>query len=80
MRIYVSFFFFSFWIHYLFVHRSCDHLVIANIVLVFDIYMMMMLLSFFFSLISPCVVSILSIYTCFLCMESLFLFHTKMPR
>ena len=38
MRIYVSFLFFSFWIHYLFIHRSCGHLVIANIVLIFDIY------------------------------------------
>ena len=34
----------------------------------------------FFSLISLCVVSFFSLYTCFLCMQSLFLFHTKMPR
>ena len=54
MRIYVSFLFFSFWIHYLFIHRSCGHLVIANIVLIFDIYIYiyMVLLSFFFTYLS----------------------------
>ena len=54
--------------------RSCDHVVIANLVLV-DIYtfeVVIMVLSPIFT----CVVSFLYLYTCFLYL--VFLFHTKM--
>ena len=53
--------FFSFWIHYIFVHRSCGHLVIANIVLIFDIYIYDVVI-IFISPISPCVVFLLVIW------------------
>ena len=53
--------FFSFWIHCLFVHRSCGHLVIANIVLIFDIYIYIydVVIIFFFTYLSMC-----CIFTC----------------
>ena len=77
VRIYV--FFFSFFLDTLpcFVHRSCDHLVIVNIVLIYLIYMMM-LLSFHLSLHVWFLFSLythVSIYVC----NHIFLFHTKMP-
>ena len=76
VRIYV--FFFSFFLDTLpcFVHRSCDHLVIVNIVLIYLIYMMM-LLSFHLSLHVWFLFSLythVSIYVC----NHIFLFHTKM--
>ena len=57
------------------VHWSCDHL--TYIVLIFGLYILMYVIS----PISPCVVSFLSLYTCFLFIicNLLFLFHTKMP-
>ena len=77
VRIYI--FFFSFFLDTLFcfVHRSCDHLVIVNIVLIYFIYMMMML-SFHLSLHVWFLFSLythVSIYVCNL----IFLFHIKMP-
>ena len=59
-----SLLFFLFRYIILFVYRSCDHLLIANIVFISPLYIyMIMLLSF--SPIFPCVVSFLSLYTCF---------------
>ena len=57
------------------VHWSCDHL--TYIVLIFGLYILMYVIS----PISPCVVSFLSLYTCFLLnvCNLLFLFHTKIP-
>ena len=52
------------------VHWSCDHLVIANIVFIFDIYDDVVIIS----PISPCVVSFLSLYTCFLLLYAIFYF------
>ena len=43
---FVSFFFLSILDTLSLVHWSCDHLVIANIVLIFDIYLMMLLSHF----------------------------------
>ena len=59
--------------------RSCDHIVITNLVLV-DIYAFEVVITVF-SPISTCVVSFLSLCTCFLYIvcNLLFLFHTKMP-
>ena len=62
------FLFFLFRYIILFVHRSCDHLVIANIVLIYLLYIYDDVV--IISPISPCVVSFLSLYTCFLCMQS----------
>ena len=44
MKDVVRIFFFYYFFFYIFslVHWSCDHLVIVNIVLVFDIYLMML--------------------------------------
>ena len=57
--------------------RSCDHIVIANLVLVY-IYTFEVVLTIL-SPISLCVVSFLSLHTCFLLLicNLLFLFHTK---
>ena len=60
--------------------RSCDHIVIANLVLV-DIYIYTFeVVIIVLSPIFTCVVSFLSLYTCFLFIvcNLLFLFHTKM--
>ena len=59
--------------------RSCDHIVIANLVLV-DIYTFEIVIKDL-SPIFTCVVSIFYLYTCFLFIvcNLLFLFHTKMP-
>ena len=46
VRIFVSFLFFLFLDTLPLVHWSCDHLVIANIVLIFDIYLTMLLSHF----------------------------------
>ena len=57
--------FLSFWLHYLFVHRSCDHLFMTYIVFIF-IYIYIYIYDVCcFSPISPCVISFLSLYTCF---------------
>lgn len=74
VRILVSFLFFLFQIHHSFVYWSCDHL--TYIVFIFVLYILMYVLS----RISLCVISFLSLYTCFLFIECnlLFLFHTKM--
>ena len=58
--------------------RSCDHIVIANLVLI-DIYTFEVVITVL-SPISTCVVSFLSLYTCFLFLvcNLIFLFHTKM--
>ena len=54
------------------VHWSYDHLVIANIVLIYLLYIYIYIYYVVIILpISPCVVSFLSLYTCFLlCMQS----------
>ena len=59
--------------------RSCDHIVIANLVLV-DIYTFEVVITVL-SPIVTCAVSFLSLYTCFLFFvcNLLFLFQTKMP-
>ena len=59
--------------------RSYDHIVIANLVLV-DIYTFEVVIIVLLP-ISPCVVSFLSLYTCFLHIvcNLIFLFHIKMP-
>ena len=59
--------------------RSCDHIVIANLVFV-DIYTFEVVITIL-SPNSPCVVSFLYLCTCFLftVCNLLFLFHTKMP-
>ena len=62
--------------------RPCDHIVIANLVLV-DIYIYIYTFEVVIIVLSPiftCVVSFLSLYTCFLFIvcNLLFLFHTKM--
>ena len=54
--------YFSFLLYYPLVHWSCDHLFMTYIVFIY-IYMMMMI--YVSSPISPCVVSFLSLYTCF---------------
>ena len=55
------------------VHWSCDHL--TYIVLIFGLYV-----DVCYSPIFPCVVSFISLYTCFLFIvcNLIFLFHTKM--
>ena len=78
VRIYVSFLF-SLLDTLFLVHWSCDHLVIANIVFILDIYIFDDVI-ITFSPISPCVVSFslythVSYYVCNL----IFQFHTKMP-
>ena len=73
-------FFFLYILDTLFLYfRSCDHIVIVNLVLV-DIYTVKVVITVL-SPISPCVVSFLSLYTCFLynVCNFIFLFHTKMP-
>ena len=59
--------------------RSCDHVVITNLVLI-DIYTFKVVI-IVLSPIFTCVVSFLSLCTCFLYIvyNLLFLFHTKMP-
>ena len=59
--------------------RSCDHIVIANLVLV-DIYTFEVVITVL-SPISPCVVSFLSLYTylLYIVYNLIFLFHSKMP-
>ena len=59
--------------------RSCDHIVIANLVLV-DIYTFEVVITVL-SPISPCVVSFLSlyIYLLYIVYNLIFLFHSKMP-
>ena len=73
-------FFFSFYfLDTLFMyHRSCDPIVIANLVLV-DMYTFEVVI-IVLSPIFTCVVFFLSLYTCFLFIvcNLLFLFHTKM--
>ena len=81
---YVSFYFLSF-LDTLFMYlRSCDHVVIANLVLVdiyIYIYIYIKVVIAVISLISTCVVSFLSLctYFFFIVCNLLFLFHTKMP-
>ena len=62
-----------------FVYWFCDHL--TYIVLIFDLYIYIYILIYVISPIPPCIVSFLSLYTCFLynVCNLLFLFHTKMP-
>ena len=57
--------------------RSCDHIVIANLILV-DIYTFEVIITVL-SPIFTCVVSFLSLYSCFLLLvcNLIFLFHTK---
>ena len=59
--------------------RSCDHIVIANLVLV-DIYTFEVVITVL-SPILTCIVSFLSLYTYFLFLvcNPIFLFHIKMP-
>ena len=72
MRIYVFFFSFLSLLDTLsLVYWSCDHLVIANIVFILDIYLMKLLSC---SPIFSCVVSFLSLYTCFLFTYAIFYF------
>ena len=52
--------------------RSCDHIVIANLVLVY-IYTFEVVITIL-SPISPCVVSFLSLYTCFLYLYAIYYF------
>ena len=61
------------------IYWSYDHM--TYIVLIFDLYIYIYILMYVISPISPCVVSFLSLYTCFLLnvCNLLFLFHTKMP-
>ena len=58
------------------IHWSCDHFDIHCTYICFYIY-----IDVCYSPISPCVVSFLSLYTCFLFFvcNLLILFHTKMP-
>ena len=85
MRTSCIFFFLSF-LDTLFMYlRSCDHVVIANLVLV-DIYIYIYIHTFevVITVLSPifiCVVSLLSLCTCLLYIvcNLIFLFHTKMP-
>ena len=67
-------FFFSFFYIYL-MYIGLDHL--TYIVLIFGLYILMYVIHLSF----PCVVSFLSLYTCFLydVCNFIFLFHTKMP-
>ena len=53
--------------------RSCDHFVIANLVLVY-IYTFEVVITVL-SLISPCVVSFLSLYICFLYLYAIYYFY-----
>ena len=55
--------------------------ILTYIVLIFDFHIYIYILMYVLSPISPCVVSFLSLYTCFLFLvyNSLFLFYTKMP-
>ena len=78
------YFFFSFlscYIHYPFVHQSCDHLVIANIVLISFIYIYIYIWCCYHFTDLSCVISFISLYACFyyIVCNLLFLFHTKMP-
>ena len=73
-------FLFSLFLDTLFMYlRSCDHVVIANLVLI-DIYTFEGVITVL-SPIFTCVVSFLSLCTCFLLLvcNLLFLFHTKIP-
>ena len=72
------FFSFLYFLDTLFMYlRSCDHIVIANLVFI-DIYTFKVVITFLSS-IFPCV-SFFSLYTCFLYIvcNLIFLFHTKM--
>ena len=80
MRILCIFFSFLFILDILFMYfRSCDHIMIANLILV-DIFTFEVVITVL-SPISPCVVYFLSFYTCFLYIvfNLIFLFHAKMP-
>ena len=59
--------------------KSCDHIVVANLVLI-DIYTFKIVI-IVLSPIFTCVVSFLSLYTCFLYIicNLLNMFHNKMP-
>ena len=58
--------YFSFLLYYPLVHWSCDHLFMTYIVFIYIyIYIYMMMMIYVSSHISPCVVSFLSLYTCF---------------
>ena len=68
------FLFFLLYIHLSLVHGSCDHF---DIHCIYILYILMNVLSPIFT----CVVSFLSLCTCFLLLvcNLLFLFHTKIP-
>ena len=71
----MSFIFFTFQIHF-------SYIVIANLVLIFDVCIYIYIeIVITVSPISLCVVSFLSLCTCFILIvwNCLFLFHTKMP-
>ena len=71
----MSFIFFTFQIHF-------SYIVIANLVLIFDVCIYIYIeIVITVSPISLCVVSFLSLRTCFILIvwNCLFLFHTKMP-
>ena len=70
----IFFFSFLFILDILFMYlRSCDHIVIANLVLVY-IYTFEVVITTL-SPISPCVVSFLSLYTCFLFFFAIYYFY-----
>ena len=70
---YLFFFFFFPILDKLFMYlRSCDHIVIANLVLVY-IYTFEVVITIL-SPISPCVVSFISLYTCFLYLYAIYYF------
>ena len=80
VRTFMYLFLFSLFLDTLFMYlRSCDHVVIAKLVLV-DIYTFEIVITVL-SPIFTCVVSFLSLCTCFLYLvcNLIFLFHTKMP-
>ena len=70
--------FLSLWLYYPLVHRFCKLLFMTYIAFIFIyIYMMMMYVLFLLSL---HVLFLFALYThVSLCIQSLFLFHTKMP-
>ena len=63
VRILCTFLFLIFQLHYPLVHQSCDHLFMTYIVFISHIYIYDDVCCY--SPISPCVVSFLSLYTCF---------------
>ena len=80
LRILVSFLFFLFLDTLSLVYWSCGHLTYIILIFGLYIYIYIYILMYVISHISLCVVSFLSLYTCFLFIvyNLLFIFHTKM--